>query len=67
MFLLHRALGDEDTSRYMVPRAARASLHLLFGGVTLVSGAVMVKNLPASAGDTCSIPDPGRSHMPHSS
>ena len=31
VFLLHRALGDEDTSRYVVPRAARASLHLLFG------------------------------------
>ena len=24
------------------------------------------KNLPASAGDTGSIPDPGRSHMPQS-
>ena len=46
MFLLHRALGDEDASRYMVPRAARASLHLLFGGVTLVSGAVMGSLVP---------------------
>ena len=27
----------------------------------------MVKNLPASAGDTGSIPNPGRSHVPQSS
>ena len=27
-------------------------------------GGSVVKNLPASAGDTGSIPDPGRSHMP---
>ena len=31
--------------------------------VDFPSGPV-VKNLPASAGDTGSIPDPGRSHMP---
>ena len=24
----------------------------------------MVKNLPANAGDVCSVPGPGRSHMP---
>ena len=28
--------------------------------------AQLVKNLPASAGDTCSIPGPGRPHMPQS-
>ena len=27
-------------------------------------GGPVVKNLPANAGDTGSIPDPGRSHMP---
>ena len=27
-------------------------------------GGSVVKNLPANAGDTGSIPDPGRSHMP---
>ena len=27
-------------------------------------GGLVVKNLPANAGDTRSIPDPGRSHMP---
>ena len=32
----------------------------MFGG--FLDGLV-VKNLPASAGDTDSIPDPGRSHM----
>ena len=29
-------------------------------------GGSMVKNLPANAGDTGSIPGPGRSHMPWS-
>ena len=29
-------------------------------------GGAVVENLPASAGDTGSIPDPGRSHMPQS-
>ena len=29
-------------------------------------GASMVKNLPAKEGDTCSIPDPGRSYVPWS-
>ena len=29
-------------------------------------GGAMVKNLPASAGDTGSSPGPGRSHMPRS-
>ena len=29
-------------------------------------GGEMVKNLPANAGDTDSIPGPGRSHMPRS-
>ena len=29
-------------------------------------GGSVVKNLPANAGDTGSIPDPGRSHMPQS-
>ena len=29
-------------------------------------GGAVVKNLPASAGDTGSIPGPGRSHMPRS-
>ena len=29
-------------------------------------GGSVVKNLPASAGDTGSIPNPGRSHMPWS-
>ena len=29
-------------------------------------GGSVVKNLPASAGDTGSFPDPGRSHMPQS-
>ena len=29
-------------------------------------GGTMVKNLPANAGDTGSIPGPGRSHMPQS-
>ena len=28
-------------------------------------GGSVVKNLPASAGDTGSIPGPGRCHMPH--
>ena len=28
-------------------------------------GGAVVKNPPASAGDTGSIPGPGRSHMPH--
>lgn len=58
VFLLHRGLGDEDTSRCVVPGAARASPHLLFGpgilsalclpwgGVTLVSGAVMGSLVP---------------------
>ena len=27
-------------------------------------GGSVVKNLPANAGDTALIPDPGRSHMP---
>ena len=30
-------------------------------------GGSVIKNLPASAGDTGSIPDPGRPHMPQSS
>ena len=30
------------------------------------SGGAVVKNPPASAGDTGSIPGPGRSHMPRS-
>ena len=30
-------------------------------------GASVVQNLPASAGDAGSIPDPGKSHMPWSS
>ena len=30
-------------------------------------GGAVVKNLPANAGDTGSIPGPGRSHMPRSS
>ena len=30
-------------------------------------GGSVVKNLPASAGDTGSSPGPGRSHMPRSS
>ena len=30
-------------------------------------GGAVVKNLPASAGDTGSSPGPGRSHMPQSS
>ena len=29
-------------------------------------GGSVVKNLPANAGDTGSIPGPGRSHMPRS-
>ena len=29
-------------------------------------GGSVVKNTPANAGDTCSIPGPGRSHMPRS-
>ena len=29
-------------------------------------GGSVVKNLPATAGDTGLIPDPGKSHMPHS-
>ena len=29
-------------------------------------GGAVVKNLPANAGDTGTIPDPGRSHMPGS-
>ena len=29
-------------------------------------GGSVVKNPPASAGDTGSVPDPGRSHMPRS-
>ena len=29
-------------------------------------GGTVVKNLPANAGDTGSIPGPGRSHMPRS-
>ena len=29
-------------------------------------GGTVVKNLPANAGDTCSSPGPGRSHMPRS-
>ena len=29
-------------------------------------GGLVVKNLPANAGDTGSIPDPGRSHVPQS-
>ena len=29
-------------------------------------GGTVVENLPASAGDTCSSPGPGRSHMPQS-
>ena len=29
-------------------------------------GGAVVKNLPASAGDTGSIPGPGRSHVPRS-
>ena len=29
-------------------------------------GGVVVKNLPANAGDTGSIPGPGRAHMPQS-
>ena len=29
-------------------------------------GGAVVKNLPANAGDTGSIPDPGRSYMPQS-
>ena len=33
------------------------------GNVGFTSGSV-VKNLPANAGDTGSIPSPGRSHMP---
>ena len=30
------------------------------------SGGAVVKNLPASAGDTGSSPGPGKSHMPRS-
>ena len=30
------------------------------------SGGAVVKNLPINAGDTGSIPGPGRSHMPQS-
>ena len=29
-------------------------------------GGSVVKNLPATVGDTDLIPDPGKSHMPHS-
>ena len=29
-------------------------------------GGTVIKNLPANAGDTGSIPGPGRSHMPRS-
>ena len=29
-------------------------------------GGTVVKSLPANAGDTCSSPGPGRSHMPQS-
>ena len=29
-------------------------------------GGSVIKNTPANAGDTCSIPGPGRSHMPQS-
>ena len=29
-------------------------------------GGTVVKNLPTNAGDTCSSPGPGRSHMPQS-
>ena len=31
-----------------------------------IPGDAMVKNPPATAGDTASIPGPGRSHMPRS-
>ena len=43
-------------------------LYLLLRWSTRVSrgffGGTVVKNPPASAGDTSSIPGPGRSHMP---
>ena len=38
--------------------------HRFIGGFP---GGAVVKNPPASAGDTGSIPGPGRSHMPQSS
>ena len=31
-----------------------------------IPGSSVVKNPPVNAGDTSSIPDPGRSHMPQS-
>ena len=39
---------------------------LLESPISDFPGGTVVKNLPANAGDTGSIPSPGRSHMPQS-
>ena len=52
-----RVFGSEREERWTVLRSDT--------GLGFPGGAV-VKNLPASAGDTGSSPGPGRSHMPRS-
>ena len=45
---------------------SRQKRHLLKNTVQDLPSGWVVKNLPASAGDTGSIPDPGRAHRPRS-
>ena len=45
--------------RYVPKRTANTKTHM-----RELPGGAVVKNLPANAGETGSIPGPGRSHMP---
>ena len=48
-------------------RGAESQRRRFKGGLLGFPGGTVVKNLPANAGDTGSIPGPGRSHMSRSS
>ena len=50
--------GDKDSGKRTV---------ISINGVGGFPGGSVVKNPPANVGDTGSIPDPGRSHIPWSS
>ena len=50
----------------MYGRAHRETVYLFKTEARDFPGGTVVKNVPANAGDTGSIPGPGRSHMPRS-
>ena len=52
-----------NVSAGKVSKKSPSSTHLIYKGGRVPGGPV-VKNLPADAGDVCSVPGPGRSHMP---